>query len=111
MEANFKPALRFATRLSKYTHEYVFYDRFNSIFKGFYFVIGKSQAQQHFNSKTDPVFTKIPSTECFGSQDVTIIDKVDHSNLSVQDRHVLSYLNASVATKRYKTVSEKQPKF
>jgi hypothetical protein len=89
MIAHFKYVKEIKFKLSEKTFKNVYYDRFNSIFKGFYIVashddILKCQAY------------KINSTECFGQQDIEIISK--SNDLSSEQIKDLGILNSGIGT-------------
>jgi len=106
MIANFKFAKKFSTGLSKYTYENVFFDRFNSIFKGYYLVIPEQQLFDCIKQGVQPALIKIPSTECFGSQDVTLLEYAEPNDMTHDRQKAIFFLKHAIDTKNFTTVQE-----
>jgi hypothetical protein len=107
MIGNFRLANKFATVNSKYVYENVYFDRFNSIFKGFYLVVGKQQLDEMIQNNQVITFTKIPSTERFGSQDITQLEFFDPTLVTPDEKKIIHMLNALINTGTgYGTVTE-----
>ena len=106
MVGNFRLANRFATVRSKYVYTDVFFDRFNSIFKGFYLVIGQQQLAETVRNNAPITFTKIHSTESFGSQDITQLEFFDPNFLSPDQKKLIYILNSVISTGTYGTIDE-----
>ena len=82
---DFKYARRIRFMLSEpKVYENVYWDRFNSIFKGYYVVVPADTMK----------YEVVRSTERFGSQDIIILDAVPKAELT-EDQHVnIAKLNA-----------------
>ena len=106
MIGNFRLANRFATVLSQNTYENVFFDRFNSVFKGFYLLVGQQQLAETVLNNECITFIKIPSTERFGSQDVTDLEFYDQDLLTSDQRKFIYMLNSVIDTGAYQTIDE-----
>ena len=106
MTGNFRLARKFATSLSKYIYEDVFFDRFNSIYKGFYLVISQQQLADTVQQNLPISFIKIPSTERFGSQDITQFQLYDPNYLTPDQQKLIYILNSVITTQSYNTVDE-----
>ncbi|MCL2675428.1 MAG: hypothetical protein FWE84_02400 [Firmicutes bacterium] len=104
MVGNFRLATKFAVGFSQYVYENVFFDRFNSIFKGFYLVISEQQLADTIKNNLVVTFTKIPSTECFGSQDVTLLEFCDPREMTHDRQKMIYFLNSVIKTENYRTV-------
>jgi len=87
-------------------YEDVFFDRFNSIYKGFYLLVGQQQLAEMIRSYSGVTFIKIPSTERFGSQDVTILEYADPNRLTEDQRKMIYMLNSLIQTNNYRCVFE-----
>ncbi|MCL2670955.1 MAG: hypothetical protein FWF10_02840 [Clostridiales bacterium] len=110
MKGNFRLANQFETVLSKRRHENVFFDRFNSVFKGFYLVIDERELAEMVQQGREITFRKIPSTERFGSQDIV---RVEFYNLESADldritevKKMMYFLNSVIDTSNYRTIEE-----
>jgi len=106
MIGNFRLADKFATGLSKYTYENVFFDRFNSIKRGFYLVITEQQLAETIRTNGVVTFIKIPSTECFGSQDVTLLELANPAGMTHDRQKMIFFLNNVIRSETYRTVNE-----
>ena len=106
MIGNFRLANRFATVRSKYVYENVYFDRFNSVFRGFYLVVSPQQLEEMLRTNSVITFIKIPSTERFGSQDVTQLEFFDPNQLSPDQKKIIYMLNSVINTGNYRTVDE-----
>ena len=106
MIGNFRLANKFATVLSKFVYENVYFDRFNSVFKGFYLVVGEQQLSEMIQSNSVITFTKIPSTERFGSQDVTQLEFYDPNLITPDQKKMMYLLNSLIDTRNYAVVDE-----
>ena len=106
MIGNFRLANRFATSLSKFIYEDVFFDRFNSVYKGFYLVIGQRQLAETVQNNYPITFTKIPSTERFGSQDITQLELFNPNALTQDQQKLIYILNSVISTGSYNTFDE-----
>jgi len=106
MIGNFRLANRFATVKSKNTYENVFFDRFNSVFKGFYLLVTQQQLIEMIQGDNPITFTKIPSTERFGSQDVTQLEFFNPELITPEQKKMITFLNSLIGTKSYQVVDE-----
>jgi hypothetical protein len=95
MIASFKFVKTIKFMLNSKTFENVYYDRFNSIFKGFYLVGNEELIKKR-------ILYKIPSPECFGPQDVEYIEKMDKSKLIKQQQITISRLNTGFKNNEFK---------
>jgi hypothetical protein len=91
MNANFKYVQEIKFRLYDKTFKNVYYDRFNSIFKGFYIVASSDDLKNNQAYKID-------STERFGQQDIELITKVGQIELKDEQKKDIGKLNAIIAT-------------
>jgi len=103
MIGNFRLANKFVSVYSKYTHENVFFDRFNSVFKGFYLLVNEQHLAEMIKNNSPITFWKIPSTERFGSQDVTWLEYRDPNLLTQEDHNMIRILNSVIDTGYYNT--------
>ena len=106
MTGNFRLANKFATVKSKFVYDDVFFDRFNSVFKGFYLVVGQKQLAEMLQRNSAVCFTKIPSTERFGSQDITQLEFYDPALLTPDQKKLIYMLNSVIDTGCYSTIDE-----
>ena len=107
MIGNFRLANKFATINSRYIYENVYFDRFNSIFRGFYLVVGQQQLAEMIQNNNVITFTKIPSTERFGSQDITKLEFFDPMLITPDEKKIIHMLNVLINTGTgYAVVSE-----
>ena len=106
MIGNFRLANKFATVRSKSTYEDVFFDRFNSVFMGFYLIVGQQQLKEMVQNNSMITLTKIPSTERFGSQDVTELEFFDPNLLTPDQKKLIYLLNSVIDTKSYRVIDE-----
>ena len=106
MIGNFRLAHKFGTILSKRIYENVFFDRFNSVYKGFYLVVGEQQLNEMIQNNWPIKFLKIPSTERFGSQDVIALEFYDPNTITPDQRKLIYMLNSSIQNGSYQTVEE-----
>lgn len=106
MVGNFKLANRFATVRSKYVYDNVFFDRFNSVFKGFYLLVGQQQLADMIQANSIITFTRIHSTERFGSQDVTQFQLVDPALITPEQKKMIYILNSVIDTEYYQVYDE-----
>jgi len=104
MVGNFRLADKFATVMTRIVYEDVFFDRFNSVFKGFYLLVGQKQLADMIQSNSGITFIKIPSTERFGSQDVTQLELYDPNLLTPDQKKMIFMLNSIVNTGNYRFV-------
>lgn len=115
MIGNFKLVRRISFNLPGYssvplTFENVYVDRFNSIFKGFYLLVGAQDVNiYNIENQNQVVFTKIRSTERFGSglgaSDVLSVNIVESNQLMGEELRIINYLNTCVEKNFYR-VSE-----
>jgi hypothetical protein len=84
MTNNFKFAKRIRFTLSDKVYENVYWDRFNSIFKGYYVVVPEDTMK----------YEVVRSTERFGSQDVVLVDEVKKPDLTEERLVHIAKLNA-----------------
>ena len=110
MKGNFRLANKFEAALSKHTYENVFFDRFNSVFRGFYLVVGERELAEMVREGREITFRKIPSTERFGSQDVVRLEFFDLAGAdeerAVQVKKMMYFLNSVIDTNNYRTIDE-----
>jgi hypothetical protein len=106
MIGNFRLANKFATVRSKFVYENVYFDRFNSVFRGFYLVISPQNLEEMLKNNYGITFIKIPSTERFGSQDVTQLEFADPNLLTPDQKKIIYMLNSVINTGNYRTVDE-----
>jgi len=106
MVGNFRLANRFATVMSRYIYDNVYFDRFNSVYKGFYLVVGEAQLAEMIRSNSPISFVKIHSTERFGSQDITQLEYFDQNYLTPEQRNMIFILNSAINTGRYLAYEE-----
>jgi hypothetical protein len=97
MIANFKYVKSIKFKLSKKTYKNAYYDRFNSIFKGFYLIGNEETIKKR-------TLYKIPSTECFGQQDVEYIEKIQKSELTKTQQMTISQLNTGLKNNEFKII-------
>ena len=109
MIGNFRLAVAFSARLSARVYEDVFYDRFNSVFKGFYLVVGRERLAEMVQRGEGIAFIKIPSAERFGSQDVSRLEYADPSLLTDDQKKLIYLLNAVIESGGYRTYREDDP--
>ncbi|MDR3318922.1 MAG: hypothetical protein LBS99_05725 [Clostridiales bacterium] len=88
MTGDFKFVRKIKFRLHPDMFVDVYYDRFNSIFKGHYIVV-----DSHNLSNT----VKVPSTERFGSQDVEYFELVPKDQLTPEQIYAIGQLNQRFA--------------
>lgn len=87
------------------TFNNVYYDRFNSIFKGFYFLIPEeSTTDGQLNNTPIVRFKKLRSTERFGEQDIVDIIRVDENILTEEQKSVIKYLNYCINNNKFQFV-------
>ncbi|MDR2828555.1 MAG: hypothetical protein LBV51_03960 [Acholeplasmatales bacterium] len=98
MIGHFKYVNKIKFALCKETFTGVYYDRFNSIFKGFYLVVRENSMSnvESIDALNNNVFIKIPSTECFGSQDVLEVEEVEEHFLSEKQKRDIKLLNLKI---------------
>ena len=106
MIGNFRLARKFASALSKYIYEDVFFDRFNSVFKGFYLIVPEHQLGEMVQTGSLITFIKVPSTERFGSQDVTQLEFCDPDLITPDQKKLIYLLNSVIDTGQYTAVPE-----
>ena len=104
---NFRFAKKFGTITSKVTYENVYFDRFNSVRRGFYLVVGERQLTEAIESGETITFIKIPSTERFGSQDVIELEFASPGEITPGHRKFIYLLNNLIGTKSYKVLEDK----
>ena len=106
MVGNFRLANKFATVYTRQVYEDVFFDRFNSIFKGFYLLVGQKALEEMVSTNSAITFIKVPSTERFGSQDVTLLEYFDPNLLTPDQRKLICILNSVVNAGSYRLIDE-----
>jgi len=106
MVGNFRLADVFAAVRSKLVYNDVFFDRFNSVFKGFYLIVGQQQLAEMIQRNDYITFVRIPSTERFGAQDVTQLQLRDANLLTDEQRKMIVILNSVISTGSYRCVDE-----
>ncbi|MDR0491187.1 MAG: hypothetical protein LBH28_08105 [Oscillospiraceae bacterium] len=106
MVGNFRLANVFAAVMSRLVYNDVFFDRFNSVFKGFYLLVGQQQLAEMIQRNDYITFVKIPSTERFGHQDVTQLELRDTSLITPNQQKMIVILNSVIATGSYRCVDE-----
>ena len=106
MIGNFRLANKFETLKSKDTYEDVFFDRFNSVHRGFYLVVGQQQLVDMITKNSMVAFTKIPSTERFGSQDIIQLEYHDQELLTPNQKKMIYLLNSCIDTGNYLVIDE-----
>jgi len=104
MVGNFRLANKFATVLSNGTYEDVFFDRFNSVFKGHYLVVEQKHLEAMVQNNSGITFIKIPSTERFGAQDVMQLELFDPNLLTPDQRKLIYMLNSVIDTGCYSVI-------
>jgi len=106
MIGNFRLVKKFASVMSKFVYEDVYFDRFNSVRRGFYLVVGQQQLADMIRNNQRITFIKIPSTRNYDSQDVTQIEFYDRYSLSEEQRRMITLLNSVISTQSYSVIEE-----
>ena len=106
MIGKFRLAKRFSTVLAKGMYQDVFFDRFNSVSRGFYLLVGQQQLAEMVQNNNIITFVKISSTERFGSQDITQLEFYDPKLLTPEQKRMIYLLNSVIDTGCYSVVEE-----